>query len=158
MEQHCGIPVVGSIPRDPDLLIAERHLGLIPSLESSEAESLVERIANKLESYLDLERILSIARSSKAPQTPSLLWKKRKTKKSLLPPGRGIGMHKADGSGPDIRAKLGLSATAHLISITRKTLKLWKRRVLNSSLSIPSRIDCPSWMDFISEADFRSSF
>ena len=87
VEQHCGIPVVGSIPRDPDLLIAERHLGLIPSQESSEAESLIERIANKLESHLDLERILSIAQSSKAPQTPSLLWKKRKTKKSPLPLG-----------------------------------------------------------------------
>src|SRR4030043_1677650 len=34
VEQHCGIPVVGSIPRDADLLIAERHLGLIPSPES----------------------------------------------------------------------------------------------------------------------------
>ena len=89
VEQHCGIPVVGSIPRDPDLLIAERHLGLIPSQESSEAELLIERIANKLESHLDLERILSIARSSKAPQTPSLLWKKRKTKKTPLPQGRG---------------------------------------------------------------------
>src|SRR4030043_462108 len=37
VEKHCGIPVVGSIPRDPDLQIAERHLGLIPSLEYDEA-------------------------------------------------------------------------------------------------------------------------
>ena len=84
VDQYCGIPVVGSIPKDQDLRIIERHLGLIPSLESGEAESLVERIGRKLESRLDLDKILLIARSSKAPQTPSLLPKKRKAKKSPL--------------------------------------------------------------------------
>jgi cobyrinic acid a,c-diamide synthase len=65
----------------------ERHLGLIPSSESSEAELSVERIGRKLESQLDLNKILTIARSSKAPPIPSLLLKKRKTKKSPLPLG-----------------------------------------------------------------------
>ena len=65
VEQHCGIPVVGSIPRDPDLLIAERHLGLIPSPESDGAMSLVERIGKKLEPHLDLEGILAIAKGSR---------------------------------------------------------------------------------------------
>ena len=62
VEKHCGIPVVGSIPRDPNLLITERHLGLIPSLESDGAMSLVERVGKKLEPHLDLERILAIAK------------------------------------------------------------------------------------------------
>jgi cobyrinic acid a,c-diamide synthase len=62
VEQHCGIPVVGSIPRDPDLQIVERHLGLIPSLEADGATSLVQRIGKKLESHLDLEGILKIAK------------------------------------------------------------------------------------------------
>jgi cobyrinic acid a,c-diamide synthase len=88
VEQYCGIPVVGSIPRDPGLRIAERHLGLIPSPETSEAESLVERIGRKLELQLDLDQILEIARSSTPPETPSLLLKKRKTKKSPLPLGK----------------------------------------------------------------------
>jgi cobyrinic acid a,c-diamide synthase len=61
VEQHCGIPVVGSIPRDADLLVAERHLGLIPAPESAESKSLVERIGHKLESCFNLDRILSIA-------------------------------------------------------------------------------------------------
>jgi cobyrinic acid a,c-diamide synthase len=87
VEQYCGIPVVGSIPRDQDLRIVERHLGLIPSSEAGEAELWVERIGRKLESQLDLDKILTIARSSKAPPIPSLLLKKRKTKKSPLPLG-----------------------------------------------------------------------
>ena len=61
VEQHCGIPVVGSIPRDADLLVAERHLGLIPAPESAESKSRVERIGHKLESCFDLDRILSMA-------------------------------------------------------------------------------------------------
>src|SRR4030043_1825457 len=87
VEQYCGIPVVGSIPKDQDLRIMERHLGLIPSSESGGAALLVERIGRKLESRLDLDKILKIARSSKAPQAPSLLLKKRNTKKSPLPEG-----------------------------------------------------------------------
>jgi cobyrinic acid a,c-diamide synthase len=62
----------------------ERHLGLIPSSESAEAESLVERIGRKLESRFDLDEILSIARSSKAPQAPSPPAKKRESKNPPL--------------------------------------------------------------------------
>ncbi len=65
VEQYCGIPVVGSIPKDQDLRIIERHLGLIPSSESGEAEWLVERIGRKLELQLDLDNIFKIARSFK---------------------------------------------------------------------------------------------
>jgi cobyrinic acid a,c-diamide synthase len=87
VEQYCGIPVVGSIPKDEDLRIMERHLGLIPSSESGEAKELVQRIGLKLESRLDLDKILFIARSSKALQARPLLLKERKTKKSLPPLG-----------------------------------------------------------------------
>jgi cobyrinic acid a,c-diamide synthase len=73
VEQHCGIPVVGSIPRDPDLQIAERHLGLIPSPESEGAMSLVERIGKKLEPHLDLEGILAIAKEFRPPHPTSFL-------------------------------------------------------------------------------------
>jgi cobyrinic acid a,c-diamide synthase len=68
VEQHCGIPVVGSIPKDEGLRIEERHLGLIPSLESDEAESSVERIGKKISSCFDLDRILVIAQSSTVAQ------------------------------------------------------------------------------------------
>ena len=85
VEQYCGIPVVGSIPKDEGLRITERHLGLIPSSESSEAELSIERIGRKLESRLDLDQILTLARSSKAPQVSSPFLKKEKTKKSSLP-------------------------------------------------------------------------
>jgi cobyrinic acid a,c-diamide synthase len=42
--------------------MSERHLGLIPSSESGEAETLVERIGRRMESYLDLDGILAIGK------------------------------------------------------------------------------------------------
>ena len=33
VESHCGIPVVGAVPGNPELTITERHLGLTPSAE-----------------------------------------------------------------------------------------------------------------------------
>lgn len=67
VERYCRIPVVGSIPRDSELNISERHLGLIPFPESKESEAALERICLKLESHLDLDSILAIARTFKAP-------------------------------------------------------------------------------------------
>jgi cobyrinic acid a,c-diamide synthase len=68
VEEHCGIPVLGSLPKDEDLRIAERHLGLIPSLESNEdAESLVEQIGSKVETQFDLDAILRIAETARPP-------------------------------------------------------------------------------------------
>jgi len=92
VEQHCGIPVVGSIPRDPDLLIAERHLGLIPSPESDEAVSLVERIGKKLEPHLDLEGILTIAKEFRPPRPVPFLSGERNEEREDQPIKAKIGV------------------------------------------------------------------
>jgi cobyrinic acid a,c-diamide synthase len=67
VEQYCGIPVVGSLPRDPGFHITERHLGLIPSVESGEAESLIEEIGAGLEPCFELDAILEVAHSHRTP-------------------------------------------------------------------------------------------
>jgi cobyrinic acid a,c-diamide synthase len=72
VERYCRIPVVGSIPRDLEFNISERHLGLISSLESEESELIVERIGRKLESHLDLDHMLKIALSYNSPHPSSL--------------------------------------------------------------------------------------
>jgi cobyrinic acid a,c-diamide synthase len=92
VEQHCGIPVVGSIPRDPDLLIAERHLGLIPSPESDGAMSLVERIGKKLEPHLDLEGILTIAKEFRPPRPVPFLSGERNEEREDQPIKAKIGV------------------------------------------------------------------
>jgi cobyrinic acid a,c-diamide synthase len=81
VEKYCKIPVVGSIPRDTNLLIAERHLGLIPSREFKEAEQSVKRLGEKLESYLDVEQILSISKRFKMPSPSPVTVKEKGCKK-----------------------------------------------------------------------------
>jgi cobyrinic acid a,c-diamide synthase len=61
VERYCGIPVVGSIPRNPDLHVDERHLGLIPYREAEQSDSIVERICRALEAHLNLDGVLAVA-------------------------------------------------------------------------------------------------
>ena len=61
VERYCGIPVLGSIPRDTDAHMNQRHLGLVPFSESASSESILDRICDKLEDCFDLNGILSVA-------------------------------------------------------------------------------------------------
>ena len=68
VEQHCGIPVVGSVPKDRNLVIAERHLGLAPYRET-EPELAIDHICCKLKENLNLDSILDIARRTRGTYT-----------------------------------------------------------------------------------------
>ncbi len=70
IEGYCSIPVVGVVPRDTNLIITERHLGLVPFKEVHEETALIERIYHSIKTYLDINGILAVARSAQAlPQT-----------------------------------------------------------------------------------------
>jgi cobyrinic acid a,c-diamide synthase len=62
IENYCGLPVLGAIPRSESGEFPERHMGLLPHQEhpdTARAMSFVEKIAGR---HLDLDRILKIAR------------------------------------------------------------------------------------------------
>ncbi|MBA7607310.1 Cobyrinate a,c-diamide synthase [subsurface metagenome] len=65
IERYCDIPVLGIIPPDDNLNIAEQHLGLRPYRHRrfEEANAIVERIRDRIKAYLDLDGILAIANS-----------------------------------------------------------------------------------------------
>jgi cobyrinic acid a,c-diamide synthase len=64
VEEHCGIPVLGSIPRIRDNSLPERHMGLIPPQEHAEADRSVTAAKEIAREFLDLDRIWSVAMSS----------------------------------------------------------------------------------------------
>lgn len=64
IESHCGIPVLGAIPRDEKLTIPDRHLGLVPREEEETLLSALAACQQAIERYLDLDSILQIARSA----------------------------------------------------------------------------------------------
>jgi cobyrinic acid a,c-diamide synthase len=64
IERHCGIPVLGALPRDDRLVIRERHLGIVPLQEQAEAATMIDRIGGVVRQYSDIGRILEIARGA----------------------------------------------------------------------------------------------
>ena len=66
IEKYCGIPVVGSMPRDHNLNITQRHLGLVPYVETEEAASIIERITERVKNGVNLDGILAIANRGEA--------------------------------------------------------------------------------------------
>jgi len=70
---YCDLPILGAVPRTPEIAITERHLGLIPSNEAAAAEAAIERIRACIAAHVDCERIAAIATSVPAADTESPL-------------------------------------------------------------------------------------
>ena len=68
IEAAIGIPVVGYLPRDPEVRVGERHLGLEPAAEGGLAVAVAERLADQAAATVDLDRVLSLA--AQAPPLP----------------------------------------------------------------------------------------
>ena len=60
---EVGVPLLGYLPRRAELVLPERYLGLVPTSEGPVADACYERLAEQVESTIDLERLLAIADS-----------------------------------------------------------------------------------------------
>ncbi|MDB5535384.1 MAG: cobyrinic acid a,c-diamide synthase [Devosia sp.] len=56
-----GIPCLGTIPRDPALVIPERHLGLVLPGDIDTFEPFLATAAHAISDYIDLDRLQSLA-------------------------------------------------------------------------------------------------
>ncbi|MBD0380690.1 cobyrinate a,c-diamide synthase [Paenibacillus sedimenti] len=72
IEQECGIPVIGYLPRDMDIELPERHLGLVPSVERGEMQPFFDKLAERVTAYIDLDKILELAACDELQSIPSL--------------------------------------------------------------------------------------
>lgn len=61
---QIGLPVLGAVPRDRDLLVPSRHLGLIPAAERDQAREMIDAAAALVSANVDLETVLAIAGSA----------------------------------------------------------------------------------------------
>jgi len=69
IEHYCGIPVVGAVPKVKEDTFPERHMGLVTALEHPEARDAVLSRIRVVEKYLDLDRVIAVARGA-----PPLSW------------------------------------------------------------------------------------
>ncbi len=59
-----GIPILGCLPRAPDLALPERHLGLVQASEHDGLAALLDATADLVAAHLDIDRLCAIARPS----------------------------------------------------------------------------------------------
>ena len=64
VEEYCGIPVLGTVPRIADIPFSERHLGLIPPQEHDRVRLALGKAAEIAGDCLDLEGLTQVAESA----------------------------------------------------------------------------------------------
>jgi cobyrinic acid a,c-diamide synthase len=56
-----GVPVVGALPRDGNLTLPERHLGLVQAGEHAELAGWLDRLADMAAQHIDLDAVMACA-------------------------------------------------------------------------------------------------
>ncbi|MDB5473888.1 MAG: cobyrinic acid a,c-diamide synthase [Devosia sp.] len=82
-----GIPCLGAIPRNTDLVIPERHLGLVLPGEVGAFGAFLDIAADTMGKYLDLDRLRQLAAPIAAPEQAA---------RSLAPLGQHIAIARDD--------------------------------------------------------------
>jgi cobyrinic acid a,c-diamide synthase len=65
-----GIPVLGWLPRSPELALPERHLGLVQAGEHGALEAFLDRAATLVEDGIDLAALVALARPARLAGAP----------------------------------------------------------------------------------------
>ncbi len=81
---RIGLPVLGALTRNTDLALPERHLGLVQAGETEELDARLERLADAVESAVDLDRLTALARATQADSHDDVI--------PLPPPGQRIAL------------------------------------------------------------------
>lgn len=81
---RIGMTVFGALPRNADLALPERHLGLVQAVETLTLEARLEALADAIEAHVDLDAIISAAVTAPPPAGAAAA--------PLPPPGRRIAL------------------------------------------------------------------
>jgi len=63
IEDNCDIPVLGYLSFNEEIILPERHMGLVPSAEQELSKSAYQKIGNLMSATVDIDRLISIASS-----------------------------------------------------------------------------------------------
>ena len=70
IQRETGLPVLGCLPRLPECSIPSRHLGLYTPGEIQDLGERVEKLADALEQYADVDRLLELTQSAPPLEIP----------------------------------------------------------------------------------------
>lgn len=69
IEAECKVPVVGFLPRQKDVTLESRHLGLVMPEEIADIKQQLGRVADALRDCVDIEKLLAIAATAGTLET-----------------------------------------------------------------------------------------
>ncbi|MCF8095384.1 MAG: cobyrinate a,c-diamide synthase [Desulfobacteraceae bacterium] len=102
IESHCGVPVLGAVPKLSQEGIPERHMGLIPTPEHKLAANAIDSAARITRSHIDLDRLMQFAtKPASNPLCPE-------SSPTLVPPPGPAGFSKAEYGGSEARVRIGV--------------------------------------------------
>lgn len=64
------IPVLGMVPRNPDISLRSRHLGLVPAIESGTIRNMLDIATEFILDHIDMDRIVKLACKAPPVSTP----------------------------------------------------------------------------------------
>ncbi len=70
VEPHCKIRVLGGVPKDPGIMIPERHLGLWMSHEARLPQKYISRLGELVEKNVNLDALLKSIKGKAAGRSP----------------------------------------------------------------------------------------
>jgi cobyrinic acid a,c-diamide synthase len=62
LEHYTDVEVIGAVYNDPDMIIDERHLGLVPSNESVDTDNKISEIGKIISKQVDIDKIMEYAK------------------------------------------------------------------------------------------------
>jgi cobyrinic acid a,c-diamide synthase len=69
--EKVGLSILGVIPRNHDLSLESRHLGLIPVRERQSLDKKIKSIAKSLSGFIEIDKIIKLAKNGPSlPNTP----------------------------------------------------------------------------------------
>lgn len=81
---QAGIPVLGSLPRQGNITLPERHLGLVQAEETAGLQAILDQAGDFIAAHCDLDAIVAAAASRALPDAPA--------PRPLTPPGARIAL------------------------------------------------------------------
>ncbi|MCB1801453.1 MAG: cobyrinate a,c-diamide synthase, partial [Gammaproteobacteria bacterium] len=70
IEHYTDVRVIGSVHKSDELVIDERHLGLVPSNEIGSSQGQIARMAELVRQQVDLDALRELAATSRVPAAP----------------------------------------------------------------------------------------
>ncbi|MGQ0456710.1 MAG: cobyrinate a,c-diamide synthase [Hyphomicrobium sp.] len=81
--QDAGFTVLGALPRSSDVILPERHLGLVQAEETTGLEQRLDALADFIDRHVDIGAVVALARPGRLEAPPPV---------AIRPPGQKIAL------------------------------------------------------------------